>query len=201
MWNPTGQNVSFCVIAPEKEVNSVNITNHEWICAIEATSWPWVSICLLRLRGKVPSSLEMFSGVLKISSSLSCSSFSCWINTQEQNQVLFLWHFQIFNWSPNLCWGFLKLLSCYRSVGSQTLSSTLQTLPLSLQEDGLPRGPVLQRKVAHSSTEIFCFDFSHHSFGIAQEQEERVESVETFTGNQRFILRCYSNQNNLQNEF
>lgn len=88
MWNPMGHHVSFRVIAPEKDVNSVNMTNHEWICA---NKWgyqrPWVSIGLLRFRGKVPSSLEMVSGVLKISSSLSCSSFSCWMNTQQQNQV------------------------------------------------------------------------------------------------------------------
>lgn len=29
MWNPMAHHVSFRVIGPEKEANSVNITNHE----------------------------------------------------------------------------------------------------------------------------------------------------------------------------
>lgn len=132
MWNPMGQNVSFCVIVPEKEVNSVNITNHEWKCAIEATSWPWVSICLLRLRGKVPSSLGMFSGVLKISSSLSCSSFSCWINTQEQNQVLFLWHFQTHLTGLKTCAGVFWSFCLATGVLGVRLSPPLFRRSLSL---------------------------------------------------------------------
>lgn len=139
----------------------------EYVQISQTNSSPWISISLLRFRGKVPSGPERFSGDLRISSSLSCSSFSCC----DGNKIKFnlcIYFTMTFNWSWDLWWRFLMLLFCCRSVETRTLSSTLQTFPFSLQEDGLLCGAVLQRKVANGSTEIFCFDFFHHSFGVAQ---------------------------------
>lgn len=72
------------------------------------------------------------------------------------------------------------------SVRAWTLCATSLSLPLSLQEDGLPRGPVLQREVTDGSAEILRFGVPRHGFGVAEEQEERVEPGESrnffFTG-------------------
>ena len=64
------------------------------------------------------------------------------------------------------------------SVRAWTLCATFLSLPLSLQEDGLPCGPVFQREVTDGSAEVLRFGVPHHGFGVAEEQEERVEPGE-----------------------
>lgn len=84
------------------------------------------------------------------------------------------------------------------SVRAWALCSTFLSLPLSLQEDGLPCGPVLQRKVTYGSTEVFRFGVSHHGSGVAQEEEERVESgeMERRTGSLLHRFNFYCQQQN-----
>lgn len=72
-----GHQVNLRVTAPEKEINSVNITDYKYVQITQPNISPWISISLLRFRGKVPSGRDMFSGVLRISSSLIWSSFPC----------------------------------------------------------------------------------------------------------------------------
>lgn len=135
----------------------------------------WISVILLRFRGRVPSGLELDSGVLSTSSSFICSSFSCRRHMLTTHLTPGKLHFESI-WNGNLCWSWLVFPSGCGGVWPGALCPAPLSLPLSLQEDGLPRCPVLQSEVAHSSAEVFCFGVSHHGFGVAQEQEESVES-------------------------
>lgn len=69
----------------------------------------------------------------------------------------------------NLCWSLATLPAGCGSATAWTLFSSSQTLPLPLQEDGLPCGPVLQGKVTDSSAEVLCFGVPCHGFGVAKE--------------------------------
>lgn len=64
------------------------------------------------------------------------------------------------------------------SVRCRALGAPSQPLPLSLQEDGLPRRPVLQGEMAEGSTEGLRPRVFHRGLWVTQEQEERVESTE-----------------------
>lgn len=63
----------------------------------------------------------------------------------------------------------------YGSAGAGTFRCTSLSLPFSLQQDALPHRSVLQRKVTDSFAEVFSSCVFHHSFRVAQEQEEGVE--------------------------
>lgn len=72
-------------------------------------------------------------------------------------------------WIKYLSWSLLLFPSGCRSVQTWARSCTSLSFPLPLQQDGLPSGPILQRKVTHGAAEVFRFGVSHHSFGVAQE--------------------------------
>lgn len=93
-------------------------------------------------------------------------------------------------WSKNLWRSLLMFPPGCGSVRAWTLCATFLSLPLSLQEDGLPRGPVLQREVTDGSAEVLRFGVPRHGFGVAEEQEERVEPGESRNDEEKRQFYC-----------